>query len=169
VLDAQEHIHLVNTAIKGVGYDFFWPPNQPRDWDFQTLVGRSRGGCRAGSQDPSGYPAQGDPWSRWMDEYYGGLKITAASNIVFSNVRSRVSVAPSFSRVNLAVDCLWNARDVAAAAALLLARTQGLLDPWSSGGVLRNLSSSVVTLILPNGAHHLVRCLVIGVVQTSGY
>lgn len=88
----------------------------PRDWDFHTLVGQGRGGCRRGLNDPSGYPATDDPWSRWMDEYYGGLHISAASNIVFSN---------------------------------------GLLDPWSSGGVLRNLSTSAVALILPNGAHHL--------------
>ena len=26
-----------------------------------------------------------DPWSRWEDAYYGGTKIEAASNIVFSN------------------------------------------------------------------------------------
>merc|ERR1719226_121232 len=33
--------------------------------------------------------------------------------------------------------------------------TNGLLDPWSSGGVLRTISKSVVSLIIPEGAHHL--------------
>lgn len=56
------------------------------------------------------------PRSKMADIMYGGKKLDAASNIIFSN---------------------------------------GLLDPWSSGGVLRTLSKSVVALIIPEGAHHL--------------
>jgi lysosomal Pro-X carboxypeptidase len=33
--------------------------------------------------------------------------------------------------------------------------SNGLQDPWSSGGVLYNLSSSTVAIIIPEGAHHL--------------
>ncbi|KAF0313378.1 Lysosomal Pro-X carboxypeptidase [Amphibalanus amphitrite] len=47
---------------------------------------------------------------------YGGINLTASSNIVFAN---------------------------------------GLLDPWSSGGVMRSLSDTLVSVIIPNGAHHL--------------
>lgn len=32
--------------------------------------------------------------------------------------------------------------------------SNGLRDPWSSGGVLTNISSSVVAVIIPDGAHH---------------
>ncbi|XP_033743096.1 lysosomal Pro-X carboxypeptidase-like [Pecten maximus] len=32
--------------------------------------------------------------------------------------------------------------------------SNGLLDPWSSGGVLKSMSSSLPVIIIPNGAHH---------------
>lgn len=32
--------------------------------------------------------------------------------------------------------------------------SNGLLDPWSSGGVLESISDSVVALVTPKGAHH---------------
>lgn len=32
--------------------------------------------------------------------------------------------------------------------------SNGLLDPWSSGGVLTNISSTIVAVIIPDGAHH---------------
>jgi len=112
----NEHWNQVNYILQGVGNDFFWPPNAPRNWTYAREVMHADNGCRAGPNDPRGFPSQNDPLSHWLDEYYGGRNMAAASNIVFSN---------------------------------------GLLDPWSSGGVLKNISSSVVAVILPMGAHHL--------------
>ena len=33
--------------------------------------------------------------------------------------------------------------------------SNGLLDPWSRGGVLANVSDSLVAVQIPNGAHHI--------------
>lgn len=33
--------------------------------------------------------------------------------------------------------------------------SNGLLDPWSGGGVLRNNNDKVKIMIIPEGAHHL--------------
>lgn len=32
--------------------------------------------------------------------------------------------------------------------------SNGLLDPWSSGGVLSNITRKVVAVVIPDGAHH---------------
>ena len=51
----NENLHLVNTNVKGIGRDFFWPPNVHRDWSFSQMVEEGgSGGCRAGPSDPSG-------------------------------------------------------------------------------------------------------------------
>jgi len=40
-------------------------------------------------------------------------------------------------------------------AALTMAScSNGLLDPWSGGGVLEDISDTLVSVIIPDGAHH---------------
>lgn len=59
-----------------------------------------------------------EPRPLWATIEWGGKRLEAASNIVFSN---------------------------------------GLLDPWSGGGVLHNISEArdLVAVVIPEGAHHL--------------
>ena len=33
--------------------------------------------------------------------------------------------------------------------------SNGLLDPWSGGGVLESISDNMVAVVIPKGAHHL--------------
>lgn len=116
----NEHWNQVIYKLQGIGNDFFWPPNAAKNWSYADEITHVENGCRMFSGGAvRGYPLTNDPFSHWVDDYYGGKKSTrTASNIVFSN---------------------------------------GLLDPWSSGGVLTNdtLPSSVIALLLPMGAHHL--------------
>ena len=91
-LCCNEGLHLVNTDVNGAGDDMFWPPEVTPSWTPAGIVteGSSSPG-RCGSEYDSeglfGLPTFGssDPWSRWENAYYGGLRLHAASNIIFSN------------------------------------------------------------------------------------
>jgi len=88
-LCCNEGLRLVNTLATGVGRDFYWPPSpDSRDWNATAIVAAPIGACGQGyaSEGLYGLPTgEGDPWSRWEDDYYGGLRLGGASNIVFSN------------------------------------------------------------------------------------
>ena len=47
----------------------------------------------------------------------------------------------------------WGGRDITSASNIVF--SNGLLDPWHGGGVLHDLSPTLVALIIPEGAHHL--------------
>lgn len=114
----NENLNLINTIVQGVGRDFFWPPNVPRNYTVQSVMASfDTTGCESMFSPLGlfGVPATADPWSNWIDIDYGGLNIQSATNLIYSN---------------------------------------GLLDPWWSGGVLRNFSGSYA-IELPLGAHHL--------------
>jgi len=51
------------------------------------------------------------------------------------------------------VKYLYGGKHISTASNIIF--SNGLLDPWSSGGVLRNVSETAVAVIIPDSAHHL--------------
>ncbi|XP_047103081.1 lysosomal Pro-X carboxypeptidase [Schistocerca piceifrons] len=47
----------------------------------------------------------------------------------------------------------YGGKDISTASNIVF--SNGLLDPWSSGGVLKNVSETAVAVLIPEGAHHL--------------
>ena len=83
----NDEMNLVITEAQGLGRDFFWPPSFPRGVNTYSDAMRnvSLGPC----SDPDGiygYSREDyDPWSTWLDTYYGSTRMSGHSNIVFSN------------------------------------------------------------------------------------
>jgi lysosomal Pro-X carboxypeptidase len=58
-----------------------------------------------------------------------------------------VTPRPEWARVSLGGKRILGASNIVF--------SNGLLDPWHGGGVLRNLSDSLLAVVIPNGAHHI--------------
>ena len=81
----NDEMNLVITEASGLGNDFFWPPSLPRGVHTYRDMNLTMGPC----PDPDGifgYSKEDyDPWSTWLDTYYGTSRMNGHSNIVFSN------------------------------------------------------------------------------------
>lgn len=109
---------------KGVGNDFYWPPNVASNYTvdkpaIERLVKQRLDFC-AGlrSKGLQGLPREDllDWKAAWPVLQYGGKSISKyASNIIFTN---------------------------------------GRYDPWSQAGVLRDLSQTLISIYIEDGAHH---------------
>lgn len=51
------------------------------------------------------------------------------------------------------MEMMYGGRNVKAASNIVF--SNGLLDPWSSGGILEDVNESVLAVLIPEGAHHL--------------
>lgn len=68
----------------------------------------------------------------------------------------RLQQAPGCHGLNdteLSVVCSWGGRHIRTITNAVF--SNGLLDPWHPGGVLKDLNPTAVAIIIPEGAHHL--------------
>ena len=121
---------------QGADDGLYWPPNHAPNETLEDALGPV-GTTGAGCPNPpglAGYPKTSDPWSQWLDAYFGRKSLEGYANIIFSN-----GLLDPWSSAGVYDD-------------MVVIEPGAYTGPW-----LRNLSSSsdVSALILPLGAHHL--------------
>ena len=99
-------------------------------WDFQACTEMVMPMCSDGVNDMF----QPEPWNleKYSDRCFKKWK-----------VRPRAMMAP----------LIYGGKNITASSNIVF--SNGLLDPWSTGGVTKSLSDSLVAIIIPEGAHHL--------------
>ncbi|CAH0379976.1 unnamed protein product [Pelagomonas calceolata] len=132
----NDDLNLVNYLHQGDTDGLYWPPNHAPNETLEDALGPigSKGAGCAPPPGLAGYPTTSDPWSQWLDAYFGRKSLEGYSNIIFSN-----GLLDPWSSAGVYDD-------------LTVIEPGRYTGPW-----LRNLSSSkdVSALILPLGAHHL--------------
>ena len=88
-LCCNDELNLIITEAVGVGGDFYWPPSHAREiQNYDDLVQKTTY-YNESCPDPDGifgYSTEPiDPYSTWMDSYYGGTSMDGHSKIIFSN------------------------------------------------------------------------------------
>jgi len=90
-LCCNEEMNLIIMEASGLGNDVTWPPTYPRGTatHADVLAHNPNATLDPSCADPDGVfgfsREKLDPWSTFMDVYYGGTRIRSHSNIVFSN------------------------------------------------------------------------------------
>eukprot|EP01059_Diplonema_ambulator_P002850 TRINITY_DN1246_c0_g1_i1.p1 TRINITY_DN1246_c0_g1~~TRINITY_DN1246_c0_g1_i1.p1 ORF type:complete len:627 (+),score=185.22 TRINITY_DN1246_c0_g1_i1:37-1917(+) len=129
----NEDLYLSCTYVQGSGNDIFWPPNVPKGYTLDSVIGPHQltEGCQSefAPQGMFGTPTYRDNWASWITSYYHSSNVSSYTNIVWSNG---------------ALDP-WSGA--------------GVYAPGSSalGPMVQNLTAdgSSIALIIDLGAHHL--------------
>ncbi len=123
----NEGMNLVQAVARGMGRDIYWPPSHPRGIEEGAAYEQTVLEAQ-GLSDCSRYSAQG---------LYG-----VTSDPKFVDPLGRWAYAQ------------YQGRDVATAGATKIIFSNGRYDPWSAAGVNQDLTESLVSVVLDNGAHH---------------
>jgi len=133
----NEGMHLPTVEGRGMGHDCFWPPTYARGTTIQDVI-REEYSQRDDNCNSNYYSSSPlDPSSKWLDDYYGGLRIGRAStNIVFTN-----GLLDPWSAAGVYQHNPFRS-------------TEGTKD---FNAVVQNITkdASVISILLPLGAHHL--------------
>jgi len=132
----NDNLNLVNYLHQGESDGLYWPPNHVQGETLEDELGPI-GSVGAGCAPPpglAGYPKTSDPWSQWLDAYFGRKSLEGYSHIIFSN-----GLLDPWSSAGVYDD-------------MTVIEPGRYAGPW-----LRNISSrdDERALILPLGAHHL--------------
>jgi pimeloyl-ACP methyl ester carboxylesterase len=94
-LVCNDNINLIMTYARGMGRDFYWPPSHTKSQrQYQSTIENRTAVEQKYTEeicsDPDsifGFPDKSkfDPYSSFLDSYYGGTRIGRVSNIIFSN------------------------------------------------------------------------------------
>lgn len=100
-----------------------------KGWEYQTCTNMVMPMCSNGTTDMF-MPKKWD-FKEFSDECYKKFKVTPQENAAMTMYGSRFNYASNIIFSN------------------------GLLDPWSGGGVLRVFNDNISVRIIPEGAHHI--------------
>ncbi|KAJ9435617.1 putative serine protease pcp-1 [Diplonema papillatum] len=86
----NENLHNICYVVQGVGTDFYWPPNVPKNYTLTTVAGPRGyppGTCykQFDSEGLFGSPTVDDGWSEWIGGYYDVNNSASHTNIIWSN------------------------------------------------------------------------------------
>jgi lysosomal Pro-X carboxypeptidase len=98
-------------------------------WEFQTCTEMVMPMCSNGTTDM--FPPKKWDFKKFSDDCYKKWKVIPQENAAMTKYGQKFT---SFSNIIF---------------------SNGLLDPWSGGGVLRTFNNDIEAVILPEGAHHI--------------
>ncbi|XP_068083135.1 lysosomal Pro-X carboxypeptidase isoform X2 [Anabrus simplex] len=101
-----------------------------RGWDFQACTEMVMPMCSDGRHDM--FEKKAWDFTQYSDTCYKKWKVRPQPDLAVK---------------------IYGGKDISTTSNIIF--SNGLLDPWSSGGVLRSMSTSVRAVIIPEGAHHL--------------
>ena len=140
MLCCNDEMNLVITNARGMGKDFFWPPSHPKSVrTYQDMISNATFEPCSDPYEIYGYSKEPyEPLSKRLDTYYGGIRMSGHSNIVFSNGLLDPWSAGGVYKDNINPTILQESSPF-----------------WEDKLTVQNITDNdIVALIIPYGGHH---------------